>query len=116
MNLWLVSMGIARCSVNGTSDSVTALGQVEGSHEESIQQLVKETDLGKELDKVVDEWRITRGGEFSSVSGDVTNILMDKAENEAYDKIKIVHEREGIATYGVLYRWFADVSGLGLAE
>ena len=31
---------------------ITALGQVGGAHEEIIQQLVKETDLGKELDKI----------------------------------------------------------------
>ncbi len=34
--------------------SVTALGQVEVSHEEITQHLVKETDLGKELEKVVE--------------------------------------------------------------
>ncbi len=30
------------------------------------------------------------GDEFSKVSGDVWNILLDKAEAEAYDKIKMV--------------------------
>ncbi len=57
---------------------VTALGQVEGSHDEIIQHLVNETDLGKELDQVVEELRITCGGEFARVSGDLWNILMDK--------------------------------------
>ena len=38
---------------------VAALGQVEGALEEIVQQLVKETDLGKELDKVVDNLKIT---------------------------------------------------------
>ncbi len=50
------------------------------------------------------------------MSGDVWNILLDKAENEAYDKIKMVHKGEGITEYGFLYRWFTDVSGFGLAE
>ena len=40
---------------------------------------------------------------------------MDKAENEAYDEIKMVHKGEGVMAYGVLYRWFIDVSGLGFA-
>ena len=44
------------------------------------------------------------------------DILMDKAENEAYDKIKMAHKENGIIAYGVLYRWLTDVSGLGLAE
>ena len=39
------------------------------------------------------------------VSGDVWNILLGRAENEAYDKIKMVHKGEGITAYGVLYRW-----------
>ncbi len=41
---------------------------------------------------------------------------MDKAENEVYGKITIVHKGKRIIAYGSLYRWFADVSGLGLAE
>ncbi len=47
------------------------------------------------------------------VSGDVSNVLIDKAEAEAYDMIKII--TKGVVAYGVLYRWFTDVSGLGLA-
>ncbi len=89
---------------------------MEGSHEDIIQHLGKETDLGKELDKVVEELRITYGGEFVRLPGDVWNILMDKTENEAYDKIKMVQKGDGISAYGVSYRWFTDVSGLGLAE
>ena len=50
-------------------------------------------DLGRELDKVVENLRSHYGEEFRKVSGDVWNILMDKAENEAYDKIKMVHKR-----------------------
>ena len=40
----------------------TPFGQVEGSHEEIIQHLVKETDWGTEFDKVVEELRIIYGG------------------------------------------------------
>jgi len=93
----------------------TALGQVPGAHEEIIQRMVKEIDLGKELGKVVatlmDEYQ-----EFEKVSGDVWNVLIDKAEAEAYDKIKMVPKGQGVVAYGVLYRWFTDVSGLGLSE
>ena len=41
---------------------------------------------------------------------------MDEADNEAYDKINIVHTGEVIIVSGSLYRWFTDVSGLGHAE
>lgn len=32
------------------------------------------------------------------------------------DKIKRVPHREGIKAYCIMYKWFTDVSGLGLAE
>ncbi len=41
---------------------ITALGQYDHVHEEIVQHLVKVTDLGKELDKVVEELRATCGG------------------------------------------------------
>ena len=40
----------------------------------------------------------------------------DKAEDEAYDKLKAIKERDGIAGYCKLYQWFTEVSGLGLTE
>ncbi len=42
--------------------------------------------------------------------------LIDMAEAEAYDKIKMTPEGQGVRAYGVLYLWFALVSGLRLAE
>ncbi len=66
--------------------------------------------------KVVENLRSHYGDEVRRISGDVRNILLDKAENEAYDKIKLIHKGHGVVAYGVLYRWFSDVSGLGLAE
>ncbi len=42
--------------------------------------------------------------------------MIDKAEMEAYNKIKMVPKEQGVVAYGVMYRWFTDVSGLGLAE
>ncbi len=42
--------------------------------------------------------------------------MLDKAENEAYNKIKMIPKGHGIVAYGVLYRWFTDASGFGLAE
>ncbi len=41
---------------------ITALGQYDRVHEEIVQQLVKETDFGKALDKVVEELRAAYGG------------------------------------------------------
>ena len=74
--------------------------------------MVKEIDLGKDLEKVVTTLKSEYGDEFDKVSGDMWNVLIDKAEAGAYDKIK----GQGVVACGVLYRWFTDVSGLGLAE
>ncbi len=84
--------------------------------EEIVHRLVKEIDQGREFDKVVAGLREEFGDVFNKVSGDVWNFLIDKAEAEAYDEIKMVPKGQGVSAYVVLYRWFADVSGLGLAE
>ncbi len=42
--------------------------------------------------------------------------MLDTAEMEAYDKIKMVPRSHGVAACGVLHRWLTDVSVLGLAE
>ncbi len=47
--------------------------------------------MGKEMDKVMEWLRVTYGEEFTRVSGEVWNIPLDNADNEAYDKIKMVH-------------------------
>ncbi len=80
----------------------TALGQVTGAHEGIVHRLVKEVDLGKEVEKGVTGLREEHGEELHKVFGDVWNILIDKAEAEAYDKIKMVPKGQGVVTYGVL--------------
>ncbi len=52
------------------------------------------------------------GEEFGRVSRDVWNILLDKAENEAYDNINMIPTGHGLVAYGVLYRCFTDASSL----
>jgi hypothetical protein len=42
--------------------------------------------------------------------------LTDKVEMEAHDKFQMVPKSQGVVAHRVLHRWFADVSGLGLAE
>ncbi len=68
------------------------MGQHDQVHQEIVQHWVKETDFGKDLDKAVEDLRITYRGELTRVSVDVWNVLMDKSENEAYDKIEMFHK------------------------
>ncbi len=54
---------------------IIALGQVEDSYEEIIQHLVKETDFGNDLDRVVENLRNIYGDGFTKVSGGVWNFV-----------------------------------------
>ncbi len=77
---------------------VTALGQCDQVHEEIVQHL----DVGKDLDRGVEELKTMHGGDFTCVSGDIWNVLLDRADNEAYDNINIFHTRDGIIACGGL--------------
>jgi hypothetical protein len=95
---------------------VTAMGQVKEVYEEIIHNMVKEIDLGKDLESTLKKLAEVYGEVWFDVSGDVYKVLIDKSEAEAYDKIKMVRPGDGLKAYGIMYRWFTDVSGLGLAE
>ncbi len=82
----------------------TALGHVGVSHELLVHRFVKETDFGKEMDKFATGPRANYGDEFDKISGDAWNILIDKAEMEAHDKIKMAPKWQGVVAYGVMYR------------
>jgi hypothetical protein len=91
-------------------------GTVNGSHEEIVHRMAREIDLGKEADAVLATLHSIHGDELWEAWADIGRVLVDKTEAEAYDKSKMIPQREGIRAYGVMYRWFPDVSGLGLSE
>ncbi len=55
------------------------------------------------MEKVVAGLRGEFGDEFDKVYGDVWNILIDRADVEAHDKIKMAPKGKGVVAYGVLY-------------
>ncbi len=61
-------------------------------------------------------FRSVYGDLLLEAPGDMWKVLVDKAGGEAYDKIEMIYPGESLKTYGVVYRWISDVSGLGLAE
>jgi hypothetical protein len=98
----------------------TVIGQVRSSYEEIVRghrvplgqgSRPRQRD-GEDRDRTGAD----HGEEFEKTSGDAWNILIDKAEMEANDKIKMVPKGQGVVAYGVMYRWFTDAFGLGLAE
>ncbi len=56
----------------------TVLGQVGRAHVEIVHRLVKEIDLGKQLERSATGLRDEFGDEINRVSGDVWNILIDR--------------------------------------
>jgi hypothetical protein len=76
--------------------------------------MAHEIDLGNEVDAVIPMLYSVFGEELWETSANICKVLVDKAEKEAYDKIKMILQGEGIKAYEVVYHWFRDVSGLGL--
>ncbi len=83
--------------------------------EEIIHKLVSDIELGTEPDENMrcseEYW-----GVLSGTSGNIRNVLNDKAEIEAYGKIELVPKGEGVVEYGVVRRCFSDMSGSGRAS
>jgi len=67
-----------------------------------------EEEIGNEMDM--------KGSDREDLNRFLYTVLMMKVEGEAYDKIRGVTNRKGMVAYGQLYRWFTEISGLGLAE
>ena len=95
---------------------MSALGQVNSRYEELMKNLITKIDLDKDLTTVIDQEVSEEPQQWDELSKDLYKVLIDKAEGEAYDKIKMVQPGDGMKAYGVLYRWFTEVSGLGLVE
>ena len=88
----------------------TAIGQHKGSYEEMVHKMSRELDLGKEIDTVLGAMYSVYGDVLWEASADIWRVLVDKTEAAAYDKIKAIPAGEGLRAYGVVYRWFTDVS------
>ena len=58
--------------------------------------MVKEIDLGKDLGAVMTRICNACAEMFEDASKDVWKVLIDKAEAEAYDKIKTIAQGEGL--------------------
>ena len=62
---------------------VTAMGQVKEVYEEIIHSMVKEIDLGKDLENTLKKLTEVYGEVWFDASGDVYKVLIDKSEAEA---------------------------------
>ena len=92
----------------------SALSLVNDDYADIMDKVGRELDVGKPMDDVEDDAGKRRG--FAKLNQDLYNIIIDKAEGEAYDRIKNLKAGDGLHAYMVLHKWFTDVSGMGLAE
>ena len=95
---------------------LSTIGQVMQKCSLMIEDMVKHIDLLKAPDKVIDDMYTECGLDWSELSTEVYKVLIDKADGEAYDKVKSIAAGEGSKAYAVMYKCFTDVSGLGLSE
>ncbi len=65
-------------------------------YEEIVHKLAREIDLGKDMETVLVALGREDGATLGEASQDVWKVLMDKAEAEAYDKIKPTPQGHGI--------------------
>ncbi len=82
----------------------TPLQQFKELYEEIAHKMAREVDLGKEVDAVISMLYSVYGEELREASADVWRVLLEKAEAEAFDNIKMIPQGEGIKPYGVVHR------------
>ena len=92
------------------------MGQVRKEREEIVRKLVGEIDFGKFMGVAVGSLSIDYEGILFEASGDVWKVLIDKTEAGTYEKVEALPQGEGVRACRALYRCFADVSGLGVAQ
>ena len=95
----------------------SALRTVDKAYDDVLEEVEKELNIGTPMDKIEKDIkdRVT-DDDYDKLVQDLYGILIDKSEDEAYDKIKSIDTNKGLQAYMVLYKWFTDVSGMGLAE
>ena len=70
-------------------------------------------DVGDQIQDALDD--LDQQYHLDDFNKDVLCILMDKCDGEAYDKIKGMQSKKGAEVYMIIYRWFTEISGLGLS-
>ena len=92
---------------------INALMTINEDHAKIIKGIEKAMDVGDNIDDALDE--LDQNHLLEDFDKDLICILMDKCEGEAYDKIKGLQNSRGSEVYMVIYRWFTEISGLGLS-
>ena len=90
---------------------INALSTIKEDHAEIIRAIEKSMDVGDKIQESLDELDSTYL--LDDFNKDLTCILMDKCEGEAYDKIKGLQNLKGAEIYMIIYRWLTEISGLG---
>ena len=93
------------------------MSQVNETYVKMLLMLATGIDCKGKLSDAIDDVELTfNKEELYAFSRDVNYILLEKVESLPYQKIAGIERLQGLLMYGTPYRWFTEVSGLGLAE
>ena len=70
-------------------------------------------DIGEKVEDVIKD--LNNSYYMEEINRDLHCILVDTCEGGSYDKIKGLQNKTGAEVYMTVYRWFTDISGLGLS-
>jgi len=94
---------------------VTALFAIYEDFGNIVKTIETASDTGTKPDEMVGTLE-EKYGDVERYSKKLYTVLMDKAEGEAFERIRMVGDHQGILAYAKMYRWFTEISGLGLSE
>ena len=92
---------------------INALSTIKEEHAEIIKAIEKSMDIGEQINDALDD--LDPQYLLEDFNKDLLCILMDKCEGETYDKLKGMQSKPGAEVYMIIYRWFTEISGLGLS-
>ena len=70
-------------------------------------------DIGEKIDETLDA--LDQQFHLDDFNTYLLCILTDRCDGEAYDKSKGLPNKKGAEVYMIIYRWFTEISGLGLS-
>ena len=98
--------------------AVGALSQINEEYGRVLERLAEQVDGGHSVEETVADMDDREDmGLAEDLNRDLYALILDKAEGDAaYKKVQSVKRNQGIKGFTILYKWFTEVSGMGLAE
>ena len=97
---------------------IGAIAQVNQTYSDMLDDITRKLDTGLRIEEAVNEVTDLEESEMvDKANSDIYAVILEKADGDmAYKKVQSVARGEGLKGYVVLYKWFTEVSGMGLME